>query len=702
MPSTVSPLAERPYFPMILGNGNDFVFIGYTGAMGGGGSHEQWVYDQATLAGWFKSDRRGKDHRLVNLLQCGYVIKHGLRASGIDHFTQHFDHRTATLHTDCRYAHARVRVQTRLTHTHHLLHRFDVTPNAENLSLQMFIKPPSFWWCPAQLSEPITLDTQKHGRQIHFTVSGDTLDHVTGKLSSDAKDATVTNTYARQPGLDIPLKSRRTFTVSLELVDHQDRDQQTVAQRNTTLPTLQKTHQNQWQTYSRQSSVTLPAHLQSIYDTSLYVSRSHQHPVTGGIPAGAYPLMWHSDINTFDMAFSLMAFLTANRITEARNVLKFWRHALPAMHELAQSIGAEGACIMSSVTQHGESVLPLSDDPTQRRQQVLDAKHFLTAHAPIHVWQTYLHSGDVNILRENWDVMSDTITFLLKHVVIEKRDMAMIIRSSGPNGKERVNGKSVHHLNPTRTLIAVIEALKSIMQAADVLGIAHAPSWDRLLPKLIKGIEHNRHDGIIGRNAAMPSPHADPCMSGLFYAPVDRVTFRSAMKRHRNSDGFQHWEDHGYRDVPWLDLHVASTLLRLHQTDSAIKHIEHAATRTTSLAAFPEGVRPDGVYWKTWYATVHGAFTHAINILLARHDKQHVYIMHGVPVSWGDVQFKHLRVPTGLLISASRLGKKHAVQIKNDHSRSQTFTVRIGGENGHGYAQRILTVLPGELTDFVL
>ena len=688
------PLAKRPYFPMLMGNGNDFVLVGYTGAMGGGGSHEQWVYDHAVLTGWFKSDRRGKDHRLANLLHCGYVIKHGLRASGIDRFTQHFDTHTATLHTDCQYAHARVRVQTLLTSEHHLLHHFDVIPKAQELSLQMFIKPPSFWWCPAELSEQVTLNTTKRGRQINFTVTGDTLKNMRGKLTSDAPDATVTQTYARQPGLDIPLDQRHQFTVSLQLTDQQDQDQGTCDKRNTPLPTLQKNHKKQWKNYARQSSVKLPDNLQKIYDTSLYISRSHQHPINGGIPAGAYPLMWHSDINTFDMAFSLMAMLTANRITEAKNVLGFWKQALPAMRELAASIGCEGACIMPSVTQQGESVLPLNDDPAQRRAIVLDTKHFLTAHAPIHVWQTYLHTADINVLWDNWELMQQTMTFLLEHVVIEKREIALIIRSSGPNGKERANGKSVHHLNPTRTLLAVIEALKAIIQAADALGIEHEPCWDRLLPKLIKGIEHNRHGGIIGRNQTMPTPHADPCMAALFNAPVDRKTFRAAMKRHRSSHGNQHWEDHGYSYVPWLDLHTAATLLRLNQTDEAIVHLQRAAQCTTTLGAFPEGIRPDGVYWKTWYATVHGAFTHAMNILLARRDDKHVYVMHGVPKHWGDIAYKNLRVPIGLVINASRVGQHHQIKIKNEHKASQHFWLWVGGDQKQPLAKEQIALEP--------
>ena len=183
-------------------------------------------------------------------------------------------------------------------------------------------------------------------------------------------------------------------------------------------------------------------------------------------------------------------------------------------------------------------------------------------------------------------------------------------------------------------------------------------------------------------------------MAALFNAPVDRKTFRAAMKRHRSSHGNQHWEDHGYSYVPWLDLHTAATLLRLNQTDEAIVHLQRAAQCTTTLGAFPEGIRPDGVYWKTWYATVHGAFTHAMNILLARRDDKHVYVMHGVPKHWGDIAYKNLRVPIGLVINASRVGQHHQIKIKNEHKASQHFWLWVGGDQKQPLAKEQIALEP--------
>jgi len=74
----------KPYFPMLLGNGVDHVLIGYSGTMGACAGHEQWQYEK-TIIGWFKSDRKGpQGGSILNLLQCGNIVRRGIDADGID------------------------------------------------------------------------------------------------------------------------------------------------------------------------------------------------------------------------------------------------------------------------------------------------------------------------------------------------------------------------------------------------------------------------------------------------------------------------------------------------------------------------------------------------------------------------------------------------------------------------------------------
>jgi hypothetical protein len=120
---------------------------------------------------------------------------------------------------------------------------------------------------------------------------------------------------------------------------------------------------------------------------------------------------------------------------------------------------------------------------------------------------------------------------------------------------------------------------------------------------------------------------------------------------------------------------ASATLSRLGMEGSA-RYVEMAARCTTTLNAFPEAIRPDGVYVKTWYPTVHDDFVHAVNLLLLRRRSDVVELFPGVPADWGDASFDSLRAPVGLVVSASRTAKGIVARVLNDGDRRQQFKVR--------------------------
>jgi len=134
----------KPYFPMLLGNGMEHVLIGYSGAMGACAGHEHWSYG-TTNTGWFGPDRRTRPSRgVLNLLQCGYIVRRGIHADGIDTVEQVFDARTGSLVTECRFANAGIRVRSFLTANHLLVHRFTV-PTAHRKHRPVWM--PLTWAC---------------------------------------------------------------------------------------------------------------------------------------------------------------------------------------------------------------------------------------------------------------------------------------------------------------------------------------------------------------------------------------------------------------------------------------------------------------------------------------------------------------------------------------------------------------------------
>jgi hypothetical protein len=322
---------------------------------------------------------------------------------------------------------------------------------------------------------------------------------------------------------------------------------------------------------------------------------------------------------------------------------------------------------------------PWGESVTRSREQLLEERHFITANIALHVWQLYQYSGRLKVLKDYWDCLAEPVAFLLGACVEEFPDHAEIIRSSGPNGKERVDGKVVYHPNPIRTLLATIEAVRAIQEAARLLGKKPDPRWKRLLPKLERGINANRFGGLI---RAMRTPKAPPRVDaaylGLFNCLTDEKTLTAEIEYATGPQGLMRWPDHGYRVVPWSHLNVSAARSRLGRPRAA-QMLETAARFTTTLHGIPEAVRPDGVYYKTWYPTAHAAFVHATNLLLARPRGDVVELFAGVPLEWGDASFRSLRVPKGLLISASRIGESIVAEVTNDSDRRQSIRVHACG-----------------------
>jgi len=307
------------------------------------------------------------------------------------------------------------------------------------------------------------------------------------------------------------------------------------------------------------------------------------------------------------------------------------------------------------------------------------------------LWQLYQYSGRLSILRDYWDVLVKPLEFIVGSCIEEFEDHAEIIRSSGPNGKERIDGKAVYYANPTYSLLTTIEALRGACKAAELIGREIDPRWEKLIPKLERGIEVNRFDGVL-REARTPEASVTGCASqlGLYNVLLDKTTLLAQIKSSR--EGYLTWTNHGYRAIPWTMCDVSAAFSRMGM-EGAGRYIEQAAGFTTTLNGFPEAVRPDGVYGKTWYTSVHGDFVHAVNLLLICRRGDVIELFAGIPEDWGDVSFNSLRVPLGLIVSASRTRNRITAKVNNDSDHSQQFKVHALGRKAWEVA---VTLNPGE------
>jgi len=671
----------KPYFPMLLGNGREHVLIGYSGAMGACAGHEHWSY-RPTVTGWFRPDVRNRPARgVLNLLQCGYILRRGIHADGIDTAEQIFDAHSGVLVTDCHFANAEVCVKTFLTGNHLLVHRFNVTADAQAMWMQFFVRTPFPRGPLTVVVDPdgANLPAGLKERVLAFAVKGKGWTSTGGWLLCDHPKARKVSCYNRHAGIEVPLTGESEFTFVVQCTELEEPHQETPPDRRADRfdysNTLQM-HQAEWRQFDSQSTVRVShGTIDDIYRTSLYTIRAHQHPAMGGITVGAYPGMWSNGINSYDVSYSLMALLGANRMEEAERVVRFWRQVLPVLRQRAEKTDLPGIACPAPMSPWGASI-------PRSREEILEERHFITANITLHVWQLYRYSGRLAVLKNYWDCLVEPVEFLLGACVEEFPDHAEIIRSSGPNGKERIDGKVVYHPNPIRTLLATIEAVRAVCEAARLLGKKPDPRWERLLTKLERGIAANKFGGVVRANRTPKAPpRADAAYVGLFNCLTDEKTLSAELDHFTGPEGLMRWPDHGYRAIPWSHLNVSAALSRL-GLPGAARTLEIAARFTTTLHGFPEAVRPDGVYSKTWYPTVHGGFVHATNLLLVRPRGDSVELFAGLPAEWPDAAFRSLRAPVGLLISASRSGGRITAEITNDSDHRQSIRVRACGSEG--------------------
>ncbi len=680
----------KPYFPMLLGNGHEQVLIGYSGTMGACAGHEHWSYG-TTHTGWFRPDRRARPARgVLNLLQCGYFVRRGIHADGIDSAEQIFDAHSGVLVTNCHFANAEVGVRTYLTSSHLLVHRFMVTSDADSMGMQFFVRTPR----PRGPLTVTTIETQipvaRLEQVLAFSIEGEGRPATPGWLYCDHPKARRVTCYNRLPGIEVPLRGRSDFTFVVQCSAPEDGEQAaaaaTLLDRFDYSATL-RDHQEEWRGFDSRSTVQISnGAIEDIYRTSLHTVRAHQHPDMGGITVGAYPGMWSNGINSYDVSYSLLALLGSNRMKEAERIVRFWKRILPILRQRAKDADLPGVACGAPLSPWGESA-------PRSREQILEERHFITANIALHVWQLYRYSGRLEVLKDYWDCLVDPVEFLLGACVNEYPDHAEIIRSSGPNGKERIDGKVVYHPNPIRTLLATIQAVRAVRKAARLLDRKPDPGWERLLPKLERGITANRFGGLIrASRTPLAPPRADAAYVGLFNCPADKKTLFAEIEHAAGPEGLMRWPDHGYRVIPWSHLNVSAALSRL-GLQGAARELELAARFRTSLHGLPEAVRPDGVYSKTWYPTVHSAFVHATNLLLVCPRGGWIELFAGLPADWGDAQFRSLRVPVGLVVSASRTGGRVSAEITNDSDQPQSVRVRASGPEAW---EETASVNPGE------
>jgi hypothetical protein len=661
---------------MLLANGRDAVLIDYSGSMmTGEPAHTHHELNQGTVKGWYKvCHRTNRPDPILPVAQTGYhMVCNGERYEP-DYFRQSFDPVTAVLTTTVSATGFEFQVETFLTDDSILVEHFEIhRVPAGKIELEFFLSSPNTGLYPTEFPEQIRTELrhdEKRGVVNYDYATQNFSGH--GFLWADQEIAECARSSIRMRGLK-PGKKVTKFVLMLDRTDGVSsraaagRRFQELAAR--TGRQHRAGHVKGWKRFAGKSSVKLPdIELQDLYDLSLYVSNAHQHPATGAGFVGMYPALWGGGgVFGYDCYYLQQALLRTNHAEESRKLIGFWKRCGKHARAFAREIKMPGlfypACNFS----------PLGDDYGGRLKSLLKEKRLENCVIALEILRHYEFTGNVADLADNWTIVRGCIDFMLAESLVETDEEAMIKEVSGVS-------ESLAVPNDTLTAVVLIKALELVANAATALKKKLPERYGVVLRKLRVGLAGNYRDGVLMSSRNSMEPGCIPLSSTVFRAPeaIELRSVNAALRQTKTPWGLcGGFPTERYRDWPWFHFRAAIALAYLDHPKAA-SYVLSGTKCNSALGAFPEKVRIDGYAIGYWYSSPHALFAFAITTLLVNDAGGILNVFPLIPAAWKNVEFRDLRLPPGLLVSATmKQGKVKEVVIRNDTGKAVETRVRI-------------------------
>ncbi|NLX07695.1 MAG: hypothetical protein GXY33_21360, partial [Phycisphaerae bacterium] len=483
---------RQPYFPFLLGNGADAVLIDYSGSMHCDSGRLHIEQHESAICAWYKSAHRDRRGPILPIVQSTYtLIAGGGEVFEVGSFNQRFDPKTAVLTTDVEAADFRIRLETFLLDEQVLVERCHVKRVPKDRpQIALNLHSPTTAWSQGVLELPAD---RRYRFSAHAKNNAITADYdikgVKGRalLWTDHPAVSAAETRDGKRLILADLKAPLTFTKYLIVLDQTDtadhaRDiRKTLARLKSAGPdALLRDHRKRWRGFSSRSALTLPdPRLEYLHELSLYLIRAHQHPRTGLISLGNYPLLWAGGVtNSWDAIFPHKALLAANRLAEAKRLIDGYELARPQARTYARQLDKPGACFPWFMNHRGES-LNYAD-----AREYPDIQKFNNGAIVMEVFDLYLHTGDPAVLENYWDLIKNICDFLLAAIVRERGNTACVVEGRGAD-------ESIHRKNDTFHVLTTIKSLEALTAAAAVLDRPIDPAYRRVLAKLKRGLKAN-------------------------------------------------------------------------------------------------------------------------------------------------------------------------------------------------------------------
>lgn len=689
---------ERPYYPLLAANGTDAILL----SLGGFPDDPNWMCYSAQLPfrvnlGWYKTARKdySYSHRhygpscygtsvcLAGLTTMLTVGKE--RNLGVRNPRQYFDPKKRVLTSFFSLRESRgkrtaeIRVTSFMTDEHMLVERYEVLAEPESgirfgFCLERPNSPDLYELCV----HPDKIDYERMERGFCFKY----------KYGSPEIYDGIAATWTDHPGSEYIGKSDyhtdyspvivqgKAITHYAAVVDSYDvKDYRSEIKR-----LLRKTidagyerildeHIKSGDKYFKASSITLPEKdLEYLYDYSNYVLKATFESGSGFMPMGILPGNWHNAM-FWDCWFASMAWLGSNRVDESKKISLFFRNKLKEAQELAKKLKCGGARYAWTTNRAHFELNP--ESVVQFHNNAVIA---------LQCFQVYDFTGDIEFLKDVFDVVEQALIFLTERLVKIENGKACLKECAGLD-ESTADKKGTD----TWTAATYSKAMESYLEAC--VKLQRKPFKDKLgeILSMIKEamLRNIDEDGVLQSFAGGMQPHWGSLIFHIYPDhPVLGKTIDVLSHYDAELDSYNSHEVAGYkgRVFTWTEYWIAS-ILGMKGKPEGWMRLKKCAKFSDCFGSFPERVFYGGELFKQPFMTSHASYIWAVNNLLISRSGDRLAICASLPEEWTELSFENLTTPDGLRVSAKmEQGKITELEIVNVNTEKREIRLVLPGQ----------------------
>lgn len=652
-----TPFSSEPYYPMLLSNGQDGIFVNYSGTnLCPFSGHDLYSQTLGASCGWYKASTRATTGKYI-----AQVVRAGIRTEAVgtdcmpSHYEQSMDAHTGILTTKLTFLKKiHVTVESFLTDNGIWGEKVTVEKCPEGLDFKIgfgvIVPNTGVSWTTYQHSADFHVEISEN--EIPFSYTIDTKKGI-GVLLPSASFSRVSkgiDSYFHPTGKAIGMHETvcegDSFSRLMICVDETECDDLSAEFENKKklaaigYDALHEAHIKSYRERNCKTWVSIPdERVQGIYDISRYHIDGNFNRRSGAASLGLLPHLWGGGLHcSYDATFIFTPLMQAGNREAAQKYNQFFIKQGEMGKTALENIGMEGTAFSGWTDCYGNF---------GRRDK--DLASWLTNYKPMFIFCELINRyvvwkyTDRTLDEKSKEILFECARFI-ENRLIRKTDEGyrLIDVASGTE-----NGLCVEA--DTMTVLQLSLAMRGISEMLD------DPKYLEIANDVKDSISENyREDGVL-----MPYKDATHTAGGqldyYIYSMPDSIGIESvdaALKDGKTPWGYtfdqpteekRHW--------PWIHPRAAICYAHEGKSQDAMEHLLGMPNFSSALGAIPEYIRMDGLPTNYYYTTSHGLVAWAIHDAFAHMQKDTVRLLWGMTDAWKDVSCEKIHLENRLQVS---------------------------------------------------